>query len=64
MILVDAKLSNETKIKSLKKYHIISYGCQMNFADSEIVASILENIGYDYTDDIDCLLYTSPSPRD
>ncbi len=53
MILVDAKLSNETKIKSLKKYHIISYGCQMNFADSEIVASILENIGYDYTDDIE-----------
>ena len=53
MILVDTKISNETKIKSLKKYHIISYGCQMNFADSEIVASILENIGYDYTDDIE-----------
>ena len=25
-----------------KKFYIESYGCQMNFADSEIVASILE----------------------
>ena len=49
--------SEVKKINSAKlhgaKYHIISYGCQMNFADSEIVASILENIGYDYTDDIE-----------
>ena len=25
----------------LKKFYIESYGCQMNFSDSEIVASIL-----------------------
>ena len=29
-----------------KKLFIESYGCQMNFSDSEIVASILANEGY------------------
>ena len=29
-----------------KKMYIESYGCQMNFSDSEIVASILEKAGY------------------
>jgi tRNA-2-methylthio-N6-dimethylallyladenosine synthase len=32
-----------------KKYYIESYGCQMNFADSEVVASILGESGYDAT---------------
>jgi tRNA-2-methylthio-N6-dimethylallyladenosine synthase len=31
---------------SIKKYYIESYGCQMNFSDSEIVASILNNEGF------------------
>ncbi|MDZ4709444.1 MAG: tRNA (N6-isopentenyl adenosine(37)-C2)-methylthiotransferase MiaB, partial [Saprospiraceae bacterium] len=30
-------------------YYIESYGCQMNFSDSEIVASILEEEGYSST---------------
>ncbi|MCC7506935.1 MAG: tRNA (N6-isopentenyl adenosine(37)-C2)-methylthiotransferase MiaB [Saprospiraceae bacterium] len=30
----------------LRKFYIESYGCQMNFSDSEIVASILGDIGY------------------
>ena len=29
-----------------KKFYIESYGCQMNFADSEVVASILNENGY------------------
>ncbi len=29
-----------------KKFYIESYGCQMNFSDSEIVAAILSEVGY------------------
>ncbi|MGB5274566.1 MAG: tRNA (N6-isopentenyl adenosine(37)-C2)-methylthiotransferase MiaB, partial [Flavobacteriaceae bacterium] len=29
-----------------RKLYIESYGCQMNFSDSEIVASILANEGF------------------
>src|SRR5947207_2829741 len=32
-----------------KKLFLESYGCQMNFADSEVVASILINQGYTTT---------------
>lgn len=35
-----------------RKLYIESYGCQMNFSDSEIVASILEKNGFDTTSDI------------
>ncbi len=34
-----------------KSFYIESYGCQMNFSDSEIVASILFNSGYHITKD-------------
>jgi tRNA-2-methylthio-N6-dimethylallyladenosine synthase len=34
-----------------KKYYIESYGCAMNFADSEVVASILAGAGYESTED-------------
>ena len=34
-----------------KKYHIITYGCQMNKNDSERMAGLLENIGYTNTED-------------
>ena len=34
-------LDIKTSIRSNKKLYIESYGCQMNFSDSEIVASIL-----------------------
>ena len=36
-----------------KKLLLESYGCQMNFSDSEIVASILSDAGYTTTKDID-----------
>jgi len=32
-----------------KKFYIESYGCQMNFADSEVVASILKENGFGFT---------------
>jgi tRNA-2-methylthio-N6-dimethylallyladenosine synthase len=35
-----------------RKLYIESYGCQMNFSDSEIVASILAKEGFDTTSDI------------
>ncbi len=35
-----------------RKLYIESYGCQMNFSDSEIVASILQKEGFDTTADI------------
>ncbi len=34
-----------------RKFYIESYGCAMNFADSEVVASILENSGFGGTKD-------------
>jgi tRNA-2-methylthio-N6-dimethylallyladenosine synthase len=33
----------------MKQFYIESYGCQMNFSDSEIVASILRESGYEAT---------------
>ena len=32
-------------------YHIMTYGCQMNKNDSERMAGLLENLGYEYTAD-------------
>ena len=39
----------ENKPENTKKLFIESYGCAMNFSDSEIVASILSNGGYNTT---------------
>ncbi|MBK8557544.1 MAG: tRNA (N6-isopentenyl adenosine(37)-C2)-methylthiotransferase MiaB [Lewinellaceae bacterium] len=36
----------ESPTPGLRRFYIESYGCQMNFSDSEIVASILGDIGY------------------
>ena len=36
-----------------KKLFIETYGCQMNVADSEVVASVMKMAGYDVTDDIE-----------
>jgi len=45
------KLINASK--SGRKIYIESYGCQMNFSDSEIVASILTNEGFSTTPNIE-----------
>ncbi len=50
-----------------QKYHIVTLGCQMNKADSERMAGILENMGYSSTDDADdadLVLYNTCSIRD
>ncbi len=39
--------------KKARQFYIESYGCQMNFSDSEIVASILNEAGYAGTADIE-----------
>lgn len=46
------QVANQTE-QNNKKFYIESYGCQMNFSDSEIVASILSDVGYVPTRDID-----------
>ncbi len=38
--------------KASRKMYIESYGCQMNFSDSEIVASILAEEGFSTTQEI------------
>mgnify|MGYP000987014146 FL=1 len=35
----------------MKKYHIITFGCQMNEHDSENVAGMLEGMGYEFSED-------------
>ena len=34
-----------------KKYHILTYGCQGNEADSEVMAGIFESLGFTYCED-------------
>jgi tRNA-2-methylthio-N6-dimethylallyladenosine synthase len=43
------KVSLETSTGKARKLYIESYGCQMNFSDSEIVASIMHEGGFDTT---------------
>ncbi|HGJ65112.1 TPA: tRNA (N6-isopentenyl adenosine(37)-C2)-methylthiotransferase MiaB, partial [bacterium] len=50
-----------------KTFHIITYGCQMNKCDSEVLASILEEHGYSHINsfqDADILLLNTCSVRD
>lgn len=57
----------ENKEQNTRKLYIESYGCAMNFSDSEIVASILSNQGYNTTqklEDADLVLVNTCSIRD
>lgn len=50
-----------------KTFYIETYGCQMNVADSEVVAAILQTADAEYTDDIsraDIVLLNTCSIRD
>lgn len=62
-----AALTLEAKSKNSRKLFIESYGCQMNFSDSEIVASILADQGYNTTEfleEADLVLVNTCSIRD
>ena len=39
--------------KVMKKLYIETYGCQMNVADSEVVASVMKMAGYESTESLD-----------
>ncbi|MNK01380.1 (Dimethylallyl)adenosine tRNA methylthiotransferase MiaB [compost metagenome] len=57
----------EHKKENTKKLFIESYGCAMNFSDSEVVASILANEGFNTTDKLeeaDLVLVNTCSIRD
>lgn len=58
---------NSITIPSDKKLFIETYGCQMNVADSEVVASIMKMDGYTLTDDVkeaDVIFVNTCSIRD
>ena len=61
-------LNNETSINSTgKKLYVESYGCAMNFSDSEVVASIMAKDGYSTTrnvDEADVILINTCSIRE
>ncbi len=51
----------------MKKLFIETYGCQMNVADSEVVAAIMYSCGFELTDaldDADCIIVNTCSIRD
>ena len=70
--IIDEKKQGEALVlepqkTNTKKLFIESYGCQMNFSDSEIVASILSKEGYNTTqslEDADLVLVNTCSIRD
>ncbi|MBN3583432.1 tRNA (N6-isopentenyl adenosine(37)-C2)-methylthiotransferase MiaB [Algoriphagus aestuarii] len=47
----DFKTTADENTGKSRKLYIESYGCQMNFSDSEIVASIMKENGFDTTSD-------------
>ncbi len=70
--IIDEKIQGdalviEGKQGNSRKLYIESYGCQMNFSDSEIVASILAGEGFNTTanlEDADLVLVNTCSIRD
>ena len=61
------KLSYPAADTDCKKLFIETYGCQINVADSEVVASVMKMAGYDVTEEIetaDAVLINTCSIRD
>ncbi len=52
---------------SKRRYHITTFGCQMNKADSERMAGILEDMGFEWSEDPNnakLVIYNTCSIRD
>lgn len=65
--IIANKMTDSSYSAQYKKLFIETYGCQMNVADSEVVASILGMAGYEITEDIadaDAILLNTCSIRD
>ncbi|SNC62027.1 tRNA-i(6)A37 thiotransferase enzyme MiaB [Hymenobacter gelipurpurascens] len=63
----EVRVSPATETGRKRKLYIESYGCQMNFSDSEIVSSILFEQGFDTTEqleDADLVLLNTCSIRE
>jgi tRNA-2-methylthio-N6-dimethylallyladenosine synthase len=56
----------EARSETRGSYHILTYGCQMNVRDSEILAGIIEGMGYIMTphlDEADLIIFNTCSVR-
>ncbi len=54
-------------MSTLRRYHITTFGCQMNKADSERMAGVLDNMGMTWVEDpfeADLILYNTCTIRD
>ena len=61
------RVSKDELAVSKKRLYIESYGCQMNFSDSEIVAAVMRNAGFATTstaDDADLIFLNTCAIRD
>lgn len=61
------KTTADSNTQASKKLYIESYGCQMNFSDSEIVSSIMQKDGFDTTssfEDADVIFINTCSIRE
>lgn len=72
-LLADERQGEATMVEQLseqltgKKLYVESYGCQMNFSDSEIVASIMAKAGFETTrnsEEADVILLNTCAIRD
>ena len=63
----EVKITKDGNLNAPKKLYIESYGCQMNFSDSEIVTSIMKKEGFDTTsafEEADLILLNTCSIRE
>lgn len=64
---MELKLTYDKNSDRTKWLYIETYGCQMNVADSEVVASVMQMAGYEVTDsldDADAIFINTCSVRD